>query len=503
MVCARRTRPSPFGEIAVTPMSRAVFGEGGPSRFEEEQFQVIWSPPNPLRANLPEEFELEFACYVDCDGIRRFVPMGGYETFIHRAFLAGVAIRVHEERLDLVDRNLFYARHHFFQRARRMPEHFDRHFNTSSDIDVRPAGRGGGIGRTVLPREVVFDKASRPVSVTELTRRGRELAASAGLRNPTNQIAIHYAFVEIARQDPLFLRDDEAAMLVRTALYEESSIGRQQSPELLEMVTNRQLEWIASHLDKPRGKFDLGYFPGKGSFVKAIAQHRRKPGGILPHDDVRRAILELGWQAYADVTRSLVRSMSWFMDAMPVPLSPMEREVFERMHFPQRYLGGLPFVLLAERAGFIRNVIRDLWEDPADESLVGMLHRLLDLYRQMAVTRRQADNNFKRNRGNDGQVVLEVTGMDWKVSSEAAPRKSLSVFGAIGEYLANRQGLTCDHCGGDWSAKVIEGIEPERSPTPRAMIVLEVACHFGRVHDEVSMSAADFERVAEPFLPDH
>jgi hypothetical protein len=501
MPCAGRTSAR-YGEITTTPVEPTLFGEGGPLQVTCEPFLMTWRPPARIHENLPGGFQLEFDVFVAADGTRSFVPVGGFGQFLPTAFLAGIAIRMLEEGLDEVDRNWCFARHQIFQRVRRMPEHLNRRFDTSRDLFVRKGGRGGGIGRSLLPEGVSFDAAtSKPVGIKERARRGRELALAAGLKNPTNPVAIHYGLVEAARMHPLRLtHDEDATRLMRTALFEESSIGPAPADKVIEIVMERLVTWIDRHLDLPRDQFDRAFFPGKSNFTKAIADQRRSRGGMLPRDDVRRAILQLGWQAYTEVGDAMVRCMNWLAAALPEPLCPNERRLFEQMYFPHGYLGGLPLALLVERAGFIKNVISELWDDPGDPLLIGTLHRLLDFYRQMVTDRREADCRFKKNRRDDGQVAHTLSSQDWRAVETGSADDVSDAFGAVAEFLADRHGWRCTHCGGDWSARLVEEPDSVGRPGPATMIQLEVVCRCGRTHEEAEISVAEFQRVAQPIV---
>jgi hypothetical protein len=489
---------SPFGDIVIQPPERAVLGDGTSVAVAVEKYRFSWHPPEVIRYNLPEQFQIDCDCIVACDGVRRIVPVGGFDWFIHIGFLAGVAVLVYEERLSPQDRDLFYARHHFFQRARRMPEHLSRRFDASRDLYVRTGGRGGQITHNLLPDGVSFDiGSSAPVEISELTRYGRELARAAGIRTPTNKIAIHYAMVEAARLHPLQLRDGEVAGLIRAALFEESSICVTPDAHFLEIVTDRLLAWFASHLRRPQEAFDRAFFPGKSNFIKAIADQPTSPGGVLPHDDVRQALLHLGWQSYEDVSRCLARFVSWLLESLPEPLDNVERRLFEQVYLPQPHFGNLPLALLKERGGFIRNVVTGLWENPGDNLLIGALHRLLDVYRQMAVNRREADRRFKHRAGGAGQNVHEVTGQEWAFLAAAAPRTTNDIFDAIAEFLATRWRLACDWCGGTWTARVVR---QEASSRPKGVVELEVVCECGRITRAEVMSVDEFRRLAARFI---
>jgi len=80
------------------------------------------------------------------------------------------------------------------------------------------------------------------------------------------------------------------------------------------------------------------------------------------------------------------------------PLNDEEKRLFEHMHECQPYYGDLPAALLAERMSFLRQAVLAIWDEPHNPQHVGVLHRLLACYAEMAATRRQADRESKKRR---------------------------------------------------------------------------------------------------------
>src|SRR4051812_40578109 len=94
-------------------------------------------------------------------------------------------------------------------------------------------------------------------------------------------------------------------------------------------------------------------FSGRNnSLVKQIAQQRRAEGGQLQKEEVRTALLRLGWDAYVYLSGCLSLQMQAVARSLPEPLNSAERRIFEEMHLPQPHYGNLPLLLLGERLEF-------------------------------------------------------------------------------------------------------------------------------------------------------
>lgn len=150
------------------------------------------------------------------------------------------------------------------------------------------------------------------------------------------------------------------------------------------------------HLDDTTSRVDGWFFDRKNTFVKQITKQRRKPGGQLYQGQVRSALLALCWEAYSYVANALEMQLLAFAEALPEPLTPEERRVFEVMHLRQPHYGNMPLILLGERLGFVESVVREISDRPGNREPVKVLHRLLQFYSVMASDRREADRKRKR-----------------------------------------------------------------------------------------------------------
>jgi hypothetical protein len=139
--------------------------------------------------------------------------------------------------------------------------------------------------------------------------------------------------------------------------------------------------------------------------------------------------------------------MRTFQNALPAQLTKRERILFEHLHLPQPYLGGLPMVLLAPRLGFIRELLWELWEQLPDKHLVPVLYRLLYYYASMAARRREADQVRKR------PPPVQF------VESAYVPKEKSQVFQDIAAEVRELRGIDCGCPQRQWWAE-LEKVTP-------------------------------------------
>ncbi len=446
--------------------------------------------------------QVEIACQIGTDNLRRLVPKD-YAAFILCAFEVGLAALDRENPLGPWRRRAFREMFHIFQLVRRMQEHQERNFDSAADLTVRVSGRGAEIGATVFPEDLRLDqgRCDAPLSTDRIIQKGYALAIEAGETPPSEQVAIHHGLVAAASLQPLEVPDDQVPGLVRRALFDFESIGNP-DPQILDWVTERLLTIINAHLPDTREKFDKWFFPGKGNLIKAIADKARSPGGKLPHDEVRKAVLHLGWQSYAWMAQCLDAFGRWFERALPEPLSEAERPLFDQLFFAQPEWGNLPLVLIMERGQFIRSLLIDLWQNPGDVDLIRKIHRLLHVYAEMATKRRKADRRIK-DRAKGSQAVRGRKRRNGRGLSEmepelgdAAPVGDEPLLEKIAQVLADSYSLDCPDCLAPWTMRV-DGFRP--SVTGKS-IELELACQCGRTCKSFSIPEEDFRSLVGPLI---
>jgi hypothetical protein len=365
----------------------------------------LWRPPEKIAPYLPEDFTVPLECYADVDGLRRIVPACTFEELIDLGAVGGLAVihglRGFDTATDFSYRAMRLIFEHVRGRVHRgthgMKEHLLREFSYSRDLYIRYKGRQVVSDRDVLPYNFgqTAQGEGQRWSVKHLTDVGRREAQAAGCRNPTSPHAIPWGVYEAAKLNPLEIPPEEVPALVRTAIFEVAPGQADPDPGLIEIVQERLLEAIDEHLDEPREDYDRWFTGPANSLVKQIAQQKKKPGGRLRQEEVRLALLHLGWHSYEYVGPCVHALMRTIKNAIRDPLNGQERQLFEHMHESQPYYGNLPVALLAERTHFLRRAVLAIWQEPENREHVQVLHRLLQYYAQMADKRRQADRESK------------------------------------------------------------------------------------------------------------
>lgn len=250
----------------------------------------------------------------------------------------------------------------------------------------------------------------------------------------------------------------------------------QPSPALLECVEDRLLTAIYPHLEDDNQAFDKWFLGPKNSLIHQLAKQKRSPGGELPEEDVRKVLLELGWQSYQFAANCIHAQMRTFQNAIPEPLSPREALLFEHMHLPQAYLGNFPLILLAPRFGFIKGLLWEIWERLPDRDLLPVFYRLLDFYGEMARRRREADRRIKRRPEGRFEERAHV------------PAASSQQFQDVAAAVRELENIDCGCPRREWWAEL------QGSPGASIQILHRcIACPFQKV---TRLSWAKFARIA-------
>lgn len=523
--------------VGATTFGRPETVELATSGDSRRRFSVTcahgeWRPSERLLGFLPDGFFIPLDCYWGPDGMRRIVPRCIFEELIDMGAAGGLAVLhgIHGFRKDtdhsyramlLIHQ---YVRGRAYRGTRGMKEHLTREFQHSRDLYVRRSGRLTDGERDVLPDHLGLSPQGEGhrLSVTELTEHGRQVAQEAGYLNPTSRHAISFSLHEAAIRNPLELDAEEVPALVQLALFDLEPSEGAPSPELIDTVTERLLEAIHRHLADPREQFDRWFSGPNNSLVKQLAQQQGKPGGRLPRDDVRRALLVLGWQAYEYVAQCIDALMGTIKDSIPEPLNDQEKRLFEHMYESQPYYGNLPAALLAERMPSLSRSVQEIWNEPQNPVHVRVLHRLLQYYVEMVHPRREADRRSKRQShvrapgarhgagvadstaeavdatellSNDDRLAGEprsggptrlIENLHSSVSSDVDP------FKIIGDHLRELHQIECPAGCLYW--------EYRRKGNGKQSVVIQMRCECGKVERTIRMSMNEFAKQAQEVL---
>lgn len=414
-----------------------------PAPLQARRYKCTWRPPQPLQEHLPPGFELPLQCVIGPDKLRRFYPWTTFETFLALASCGGLAILCQRQGLDAHQRHSYRAMRLLFLRARRMNEFFRHEFDHGRDLTIVAAGRDDPTEKDILPDDLGLDARGRGRRWGEIDviRRGAAAARAAGYARPTSAQCIQYGLHEAARLNPLPIANHKAVSLVRATLFSQN-LAEDPDPEVLEIVTERTLDALNRHLLDNADRFAKWFWGPKSSFIHQISKQKRSRGGPLEEEEVRQALIHLGWRTYDYASNCIHAQMRIIQNALPEPLTAQERLLFEHLHQRQEYLGNLPLVLLVQRFQFLKGALWQLWESLPDLGSVPVLHRLLDYFATMAAKRREADRRIKN--GRPAPFIEEAY----------VPPEEGDFFQEIAAEIREVQGIDC-HCPRrDWHAEL-------------------------------------------------
>jgi hypothetical protein len=466
-----------FGEIVVGDEELLRLRHPAAARpFRATSRAYTWLPAAWMRDQTPPDFSLPLRCVTGPDELRRIWPAGGWETFLELASGGGLAVLCRRQNLNKAERYSYRAMRFLFRRARRMSEFFAPSFRHGRDLFIVRSARTDPEEKDVLPPDVGLDERGRGErwSVRELTRRGAEAARDAGWARPTREQRIQFGLLEAARPRPLSIPAAKVPTLIRSALFDVSPTFDELDPALIDMVTERTLEALRRHLGDDSPRFDSWFGGPHSSFVHQIAKKKRSRGGALAEDQVREALLHLGWQAYRHMANCLHAQMRTVQNASPLSLTTQERLVFEHTYLRQPYLGDLPLALLMERFGFLKGVLSEMWDRLPDTSAAPVFHRLLDYYSVMAVRRREIDRLRKSGRPRPF------------VEAAYVPSARRDLFQEIADCVRETRRVACGCPRPEWRAELMSG--------STAKITILHMCVNCNLKGETTLSRDEFAR---------
>ena len=432
MASSTEASPSRYGRVDIKDLGTEEFSHSTrPER--KHRLRVMsyrWTPPPDLQRDFHPDFSIGLHAHAGPDGKRRFLPTEGVDSFIDRAFSAGLAMLTRDRQLSSEHTGVFRVMKLIFDRVRRMREHMDREFGHSRDLYIRQLGRETDSDRSVLPERIgkTAAGAGRTWTPKILCEEGQSRARDSGVEANTGRVKISYGLLAAAERNPMDIKDSEVAPLVRIALFSPAEEEETLSDDYIAEVLGRLTDLLVKHQYDEEEDFQRWY---ADNLFKAVAGKDRSVSAV------RKAILQLGWQAYEYVGNCVSYYIQAFVRSLPISLSAIERELLNHMYQPQSYLGGIPLVLLLERWQIFDPLIGRLWESPGDPQSVRVLHRLLSYYAEMASHRRIADVKSKKAR-----KQLEIA------TSDLAESQAVAVEGShmerILDRISQRRNLCCD-----------------------------------------------------------
>lgn len=139
----RRRAGSEWGRVVVGRPAAAALSRGRGSSVRVQRARYTWHPPPDVAAELPPGFKIEFDCFTDPDGVRRFTPRD-VAAFLLWASLGGHAILLSRYGSTPEQRSSYGATRLLYQKGPGLREHLTRTFTRESDLYVTQAERADG-----------------------------------------------------------------------------------------------------------------------------------------------------------------------------------------------------------------------------------------------------------------------------------------------------------------------------------------------------------------------
>ncbi|HEY1600290.1 MAG TPA: hypothetical protein VGG64_11850 [Pirellulales bacterium] len=439
---ATDSAPSP-GTVSIEQVGDKTW----PARRGQHESIVVrherytWTPPTDLRlGEAPDGGRITLDAFTGTNGIRRFLPRSeeGIAGYLARAFQAGHSLLARDLEFDRDSWNRYLLSKLLFDRMQHVQERVKRRFRSAGDLQIRTTQRAGVGFDDVLPDDIGLDLQGKGQrwGVDQLITEGRAAAGTDTLRSCTEAEAIAYGLLAAARQRPLQRPTDKVSPLIRMALFDLSRSATSVSKAERDDVWQRFSRAVHSHRANEGTTFNDWFVGGHGNLVRSLAN--QAGGEELDVTVVRRALLDLGWQAYHVVGECVEAFAQSFAQALPDPLGTQEHAQFEAIFCQQEHFGGLPLVLLMDRSDLLKPIVLQLWDEGPSEELVGALHTVLAWHDVIASRRRETDRVAKRS---IREVRVPVPEGTQQSSSDPAVQN-------IFRHLFELHDVTCAACAG-------------------------------------------------------
>lgn len=318
--------------------------------------------------------------------------------------------------------------HFLFQAMQKRREFQNRLFQYSRDLYLRQNSREEDNTRTVLPPFLGQSRegCGHAWTISELMEQGALTAEEFEIRRPSQKQIIHCGLFAAARRCPLTVPPDQIEGLIRASLF-QSGASSEIDETTKDQIEERVSRAVHQHLNVGTNTEFMNWLSGgTSSFVKQLADQKKAPGGRIAQQVVRDVLLELGWQAYHYMADCFSLQIQAFKQAIPDPLSASEQVRFDRIFLPHPALGHLPLLMIRPRISAFNQAFQVYWET-GDETMIPVLHQLLNFYAFMSNERRNADR-----RGQQISRAQQLPG-------------GYRIIGTFKEYLGNETWRMQDH----------------------------------------------------------
>jgi hypothetical protein len=336
-------------------------------------------------------------------GLTLVASLGGHALLGDRGeLLTELPLTFHESRL-------------FAQYVGHMREHLGPTTRLGQAIGIC-ANRTADQGSTdILPDNLGLDPRGHGQrwDLIRLREEGIAGARAAGHQNPTPEQILRFGLLAAATITPFRFQRDKIKDLVRLTLFDFASTTewaesadlehvdgntreeklRHFRAEAIAYVAHHIRESLKGHLYDTTEEFDRWLKDPKSDLVRRISKRKDCK---LSRQQVRRALLEIGWQSLEIVGQCIDAQMRAFQAALPEPLTEAETLLFASSYLSSPDFGGLPLLLLHDRLDFLHEAILETWNRPGDLYAVAVLHTMMHYYSELASNRRAADRRYKQ-----------------------------------------------------------------------------------------------------------
>ena len=273
---------------------------------------------------------------------------------------------------------------------------FRRHDSTAQGTgDLQRCARPDSGTTHILPPDLGLDSRGEgePWGPGELRQEGLREARSRHIPNPDAEEIVRLGLLAAAKRRSLAIEDERAEPLIRMTLFDLSPSDKPVDEVGLTYVANQVKASLNGHLNDTTEQFDLWITDPKSNLLRRIA---KRQDCSLSREEVRAALLQLGWESLKITAHCIDAQMQAFRDALPNPLPPADRSLFDQIYVGQTCWGGFPLVLLHNRFSLLREAILELWQAPLEQSRTAVLHSMMYFYGSMLNSRRESDRHYKR-----------------------------------------------------------------------------------------------------------
>jgi hypothetical protein len=461
-----------------------------------------WRPSYQLSCELPEWFQLSLECVISPDGFRRFTPIGALPGRSEKSTLGLryieelgglVAVAAAGGATILADRGVTPKGHLLTYREAWLVQEHTRHRNEFigdsrqllKELRICAKARIELSQRSILPCDlgVGASGSGQPWSMADVQRAGLEAARAMSIEAPDQIDVVRLGLFEATKVRPVRLSRSEIQSIVRQSLFVLTpAVSRSQ----LAYVTRHILSSLAEILEGDLDSLTRWIEDRETNQLHKIEKLNECP---MERDQVRAAIIELGWRATVMMAECVDAQFRVFRDALQEPLTPSENVLFEQTFLMNRSFY-LPLVILHDRIEFLREAILNLWMNPDDGDALGAVHGMLYVYASMIEKRREADRRYKRHAGNKGREVMCLPGGEIEQLVSSVSRASTPTpFAEIALRVAASVGYGCDFDDNPFEAYLLETQIPQ-------CVAFRLICANTSFDETITVSRSQFDDCA-------